>query len=86
MPIPYELKEIDVVDGDTVAVDLETYDPDLKTLGSGAIRGVGKVCGIALAYRDKKLYYPIGHHGDNLGKNRTWKKLNETIFQNEKVI
>ena len=70
MALPYELKDIDVVDGDTVAVDLETYDPDLKTLGSGAIRGVGKVCGIALAYRDKKLYFPIGHQGDNIGKNR----------------
>jgi DNA polymerase I-like protein with 3'-5' exonuclease and polymerase domains len=84
--LPYELKDIDVIDGDTVAVDLETYDPDLKTLGSGAIRGVGKVCGIALAYRDKKLYFPIGHKGDNIGKVRTWKKLNEKIFQNEKVV
>jgi DNA polymerase I-like protein with 3'-5' exonuclease and polymerase domains len=84
--LPYELKDIDVVDGDTVAVDLETYDPDLKTLGSGAIRGKGKVCGIALAYRDKKLYFPIGHQGDNIGKHRTWKKLNEKIFQNEKVV
>ena len=86
MPIPYELSEIDdIVDGDTVAIDLETYDPELKTHGSGAIRGVGKVCGIALAYKDKKLYYPIGHKGDS-GKNRTWKKLNEKIFQNEKII
>jgi DNA polymerase I-like protein with 3'-5' exonuclease and polymerase domains len=85
MTLPYELSEIDVVDGDVVAVDLETYDPELKTHGSGAIKGKGKVCGIALAYRDKKLYYPIGHKGDNHGKNRVWKKLNEKIFQNEKI-
>jgi DNA polymerase I-like protein with 3'-5' exonuclease and polymerase domains len=86
MTLPYELSEIDVVDGDVVAVDLETYDPELKTHGSGAIKGKGKVCGIALAYRDKKLYYPIGHKGDNHGKNRVWKKLNEKVFQNEKII
>ena len=85
MTLPYELSEIDVVDGDVVAVDLETYDPELKTHGSGAIKGKGKVCGIALAYRDKKLYYPIGHKGDNHGKNRVWKKLNDKIFQNEKI-
>ena len=85
MTLPYELSEIDVVDGEVVAVDLETYDPELKTHGSGAIKGKGKVCGIALAYRDKKLYYPIGHKGDNHGKNRVWKKLNEKIFQNEKI-
>jgi DNA polymerase I-like protein with 3'-5' exonuclease and polymerase domains len=85
MTLPYELSEIDVVDGDVVAVDLETYDPELKTHGSGAIKGKGKVCGIALAYRDKKQYYPIGHKGDNHGKNRVWKKLNEKIFQNEKI-
>ena len=87
MPIPYELSEIDdIVDGDTVAIDLETYDPELKTHGSGAIKGIGKVCGIALAYRDQKRYYPIGHKGDKSGKNRTWKKLNDRIFQNEKII
>jgi len=85
MTLPYELSEIDVVDGDVVAVDLETHDPELKTHGSGAIKGKGKVCGIALAYRDKKLYYPIGHKGDNHGKNRVWKKLNDKIFQNEKI-
>jgi len=86
MPIPYELSEIDdIVDGDTIAIDLETYDPELKTHGSGAIKGIGKVCGIALAYRDQKRYYPIGHKGDKSGKNRTWKKLNDKIFQNEKI-
>ena len=34
-----ELTELDIKDGDVVAVDLETYDPELKTHGSGAIRG-----------------------------------------------
>ena len=35
-----ELEELNKIkDGDIVAVDLETYDPDLKTHGSGAIIG-----------------------------------------------
>ena len=50
-----ELSEVKIKDGDVVAVDLETYDPELKKYGSGAIKGEGKVCGIALAYRYKKF-------------------------------
>ena len=82
-----ELTDLDIRDGDVVAVDLETHDPDLKTHGSGAIVGKGKVCGIAVAYRDEKYYFPIAHlySGQNLGKNTTWKVLNRKIFQNEKV-
>ena len=32
-----ELSEVKIKDGEIVAVDLETHDPDLKTHGSGAI-------------------------------------------------
>ena len=83
-----DLDFLDIKDGDIVAIDLETYDPELKTHGSGAIRGKGKVCGIAVAYRDEKYYFPIAHlhSGQNVGKNKTWRKLNNIIFQNEKVI
>ena len=49
MNIP-ETSEIEIESGETVAIDLETYDPQLKTHGSGAIIGKGKVCGIGLAY------------------------------------
>ena len=55
-----DLEELDIRDGDVVAVDLETHDPDLKTHGSGAIIGKGKVCGVAVAYRDEN-YFPIAH-------------------------
>ena len=36
----------DLRQADTIARDLETHDPDLKTLGSGSIVGRGKVVGI----------------------------------------
>ena len=54
-----ELSEVVIKDGEVVAVDLETYDPDLKKHGSGAILGKGFVVGIALAYGDKKFYIPL---------------------------
>ena len=82
-----ELSDVVIKDGDVVAVDLETHDPELKKYGSGAIKGKGKVCGIALAYGDKKFYFPIAHKnsGTNLAKNLVWKSLNKKIFQNEKI-
>jgi len=74
-------------DGTVVAVDLETHDPDLKTNGSGAIVGRGKVCGIALAWDDRKEYFPIRHKGtaSNLPASFVWQRMNRLIFQNEKI-
>ena len=85
-----ELSEVKIKDGGVVAVDLETYDPDLKKHGSGAILSIsdpdkGMVVGIALAYGDKKFYFPIAHKGGNLAKNIVWRILNKKIFLNEKV-
>ena len=44
-----ELYELDLTDVEVAAVDLETYDPDLKTKGSGAINKNGFGVGIAIA-------------------------------------
>ena len=38
-----QLTDLDLTGIDTVAIDLETYDPNLKTKGSGAIRKDGFV-------------------------------------------
>ena len=86
MSVP-ELSDLKLKDVDTVAVDLETHDPDLKTLGSGAIVGRGKVVGIAIAYKDKKFYFPIRHSdkASNIAPNLVWKVLNKKIFQNKNI-
>ena len=34
---------------DEIAIDLETRDPNLKTMGSGSITGKGNIVGIAVA-------------------------------------
>ncbi len=54
-----------------IAIDLETYDPDLKTMGSGSVIGKGKVVGIAVATDGYSGYFPFDHEGGgNLEKNK----------------
>ena len=48
---------------DEVAIDLETKDPQLKTMGSGSVTGRGRIVGIALAVKDWSGYFPIAHEG-----------------------
>ena len=48
---------------DEIAVDLETKDPGLKTMGSGSVTGKGRIVGIALAVDNWSGYYPIAHEG-----------------------
>ena len=48
---------------DEIAIDLETKDPNLKTMGSGSVTGQGHVVGIAVAVHDWAGYYPIRHEG-----------------------
>ena len=80
------LTDLDLNGIDTVAVDLETSDPDLKHKGSGAIRDNGFVCGIAIATGKQTLYFPIKHaHTDNIPPEKAWKYLNEKLFQNPNI-
>jgi len=61
----------DLRQADTIAIDLETHDPDLKKLGSGAVVGRGKVVGIAVAVDGYSGYFPFDHEGGgNLEKSK----------------
>jgi len=54
-----------------IAIDLETRDPELKKLGSGAIKGSGEVVGIAVAVDGYKAYFPIAHgEGPNMDRKK----------------
>ena len=56
----------------SIAVDLETSDPNLKSLGPGWARGDGFIVGIAVAAGDYKGYFPIRHqNGHNLDPKMT---------------
>ena len=61
----------DLRSAEEIAIDLETRDPDLKKLGSGAITGNGEVVGIAVAVDGYKGYFPIAHGtGKNLPRDQ----------------
>jgi DNA polymerase I-like protein with 3'-5' exonuclease and polymerase domains len=61
-----------------VAIDLETKDPELKSMGSGAIRGHGEIVGIAVAVEGWSAYYPIAHEGGgNLEKAKVMAWIKE---------
>lgn len=44
-----------------VAIDLETHDPNLTTLGAGWARKDGKVVGVAVAAGEDAWYFPFAH-------------------------
>jgi DNA polymerase I-like protein with 3'-5' exonuclease and polymerase domains len=59
-----------------IAIDLETCDPNLTTLGPGWARKDGYIVGIALAAGDWYGYFPIRHaNGQNLDARITMKWL-----------
>ncbi len=62
----------DLSDHPEISIDLETKDPELKTMGSGSITGRGEIVGIALAVEGWSGYYPIAHEG---GGNMDKKKV-----------
>ena len=66
---PEEFKDLSGYE--EIAVDLETKDPDLKTMGSGSVTGRAEIVGIALAVKDWSAYYPIAHEdGGNMDKKK----------------
>ena len=81
-------EDLDLNGIDTVAIDIETYDPNLKTKGSGAIRNDGFICGIAVATENDLAYFPLRHSDTDIDYQRIdkiWQVLNNKIFQNENI-
>lgn len=59
---PHTLPELDGF----VAVDLETWDPDIHDKGpSWAFPGRGRIVGFAIATADSEWYFPTQHEGDS---------------------
>lgn len=66
----------DISGAKRIAIDTETYDPDLKTKG-GSVRTGGYVVGIAVATDDHSWYFPIEHEqGQNMDRSEViaWAK------------
>ena len=68
-----------------VAIDLETCDTDLKKMGPGWPKQVGKVIGIAISSGDFTAYYPIAHDGGgNMDRKLVLKYIKE-ICEDESI-
>ena len=73
----------------SIAVDLETRDPNIQTLGPGWARNDGNIVGIAVAAGDYKGYFPIRHqNGHNLdpGMTMRWFKKQMATPDIQKVM
>ena len=77
---PHELK--DLSGAKEVSIDLETYDPELTTLGSGNVIGRGHIAGVAVAVEGWSGYYPIGHEGGgNMDKKLVLEWVQDLVNQ-----
>jgi len=63
-----------------IAIDLETYDPNLITLGPGWARNDGYIVGVAIAAGDMSAYFPMRHqNGHNLDPKMTMRWLQRQL-------
>lgn len=67
---------------DVIAIDCETYDPELQDRGPGAVRD-GYIAGIAIGTREKQWYLPIAHEGGgNLPRENVIAWANDQLSTN----
>ena len=74
-------------DTETIAVDLETYDPHLMTCGPGWATGRGHIVGIGIATDNWKGYFPIRHDGGgNLDEDVVLRWLKNTLASEKRDV
>mgnify|MGYP001031172118 FL=1 len=72
---------------ETIAVDLETYDPHLLTCGPGWATGRGHVVGIGIATNNWQGYFPIRHEGGgNLDEGMVLRWLTNTLSSTKRDV
>ena len=72
---------------ETIAVDLETYDPNLTINGPGWATGAGHIVGVGVATKDWQGYFPIRHiGGGNLDEGVVLRWLKNVLSTQRKVI
>lgn len=70
----------DLSNAKRIAIDVETRDPDIKTMGPGWATGNGEVVGYAIATDEWSGYIPVGHKGGgNLDKRIVGKWLKKVF-------
>ena len=79
--VPHHLP--DLSDAKEIAIDLETRDPDIKTLGPGWATKNGEVVGYAIATEGWKGYIPTGHLGGGNLDKRIVSKWLKKVFESQ---
>ena len=69
-----------------VAVDLETYDPEIKNLGGGWATNKGFVVGVAISFEGFDGYFPVRHErGGNFSEDEV-KKWLKKLFKEDPIV
>ena len=69
-----------------VAVDLETYDPEIKNLGGGWATNKGFVVGVAVSFEGFDGYFPVRHErGGNFSEEEVKKWLRQ-LFKEDPIV
>ena len=71
---------------DEIAIDLETRDPNLTTLGSGWARKDGYIIGIAVAAGDSSWYFPVAHTVGNMPRRPVFQWLTDLCKDTTKTF
>lgn len=81
----------DLSTADVIAIDTETYDPDLRTAGSGWARGTGYILGVSVAAAWGEdiwsNYYPLSHPDtQNFDTEKVMQYVTESLTSNKVKI
>ena len=76
---PLELP--DLTNAKEIAIDVETRDPNIKTLGPGWARKDGEVVGYAVATSEHQVYVPVKHFGGGNLDNGIVKRWMQEVLQ-----
>jgi DNA polymerase I-like protein with 3'-5' exonuclease and polymerase domains len=69
-----------------VAIDLETYDPEIKNLGGGWATGKGYVVGVAISIEGFDGYFPVRHaRGGNFPEEEVKNWLRK-LFKHDPIV
>ena len=69
-----------------VAIDLETYDPEIKKLGGGWATGKGFVVGVSISIEGFDGYFPVRHErGGNFPEEEVKRWLRK-LFKHDPIV
>ena len=71
-----------------IAIDLETFDPNMESMGPGWPRNDGFIVGYAIAVDGWSGYFPVAHQGGgNLDKKRVERWITDVLaYPSDKVM